>query len=198
MKAWSLFIVGATLGALTAAWIMAKDAMSFDPTLTLGNVVQAGATVAIGYFVASIIQRKTQAAVQTERKEVELILKEFECVLKILDELDSHGSDASYKQVAGQLKRLSTTCRSLSKAIRFVGHNKSFSDDVQFLDEIGAIRRASTSTPRIIVEGSSHVHGDIIHWSEEDRILLGTEIQTLRQHIFRAQLVVNKRREFDE
>lgn len=190
-----LVAFGIVLGFVCFVTLDSYAALKFEPTLTLGNVVQGGATILVGLLVAAYFQRLTHA----DRKEKDILLRHLDLLLDAVGEFEKFKEGGVLTEVTASLKRLAIKCKSVHEILTFLKYPADVLDQVSFEEQIRKLRKLATETPIKQIEAhankarcSSVVRDGIIELATEKRSLLDTEIQKMKMRILKAQISINK------
>lgn len=186
---------GTLIGFVSCATLQYYSALKFDPTLTIGNVVQASATVFVGLLVASYFQRQTHA----DRKEKDILLRHLDLLLDVVTEFEKFKDGGVLTEITASLKKLSMKCKSVSEILTHLKYPTDVLNQTRFDDQIKKMRKLATDTPIKQIQDhankarcSSVVRDGIIQLAEEKKSLLDTEVQKMKMRILKAQICVNK------
>lgn len=190
-----LLATGTLIGFVTCAALQYFNVLKFDPTLTLGNVVQTSATVFVGLLVASYFQRQTHA----DRKEKDILLRHLDLLLDVVTEFEKFKDGGALTEIVASLKKLSMKCKSVNEILTHLKYPADLLTQTRFDDQIKKMRKLATETPIKQIQDhaskarcSSVVREGIIQLAEEKKALLDTEVQKMKMRILKAQICVNK------
>ncbi len=190
-----LLVMGSLIGFIAYAILQYYNALHFDLTVTLGNLLQASATVIVGLLVASYFARQTQA----DRKEKDILLRHLDLLLDVVTEVEKFKDGGVLTEITASLKKLSMKCKWINDLLKDLKYPQAALDQTRFDDQIKKIRKLATETPiRQIQEHAnkarldSEVRDGIIRLAEEKKALLDTEIQKLKMRVLKSQICINR------
>jgi hypothetical protein len=183
------FLAGFMCVALLDPFVRLK----LDPSLTLGNILQAVSTLVAGMVVALYLQPKTQA----DRKEKDIVLRHFDLLLEAVDELERLKDGGAVTEVAAALKRFSVGVKNINEMLKFIDCPSDAQKYVHLDKEIRLIRKLATETPISEIEAhaatssSNAVKDGIIALALEKRVMLEAKLHDIKMRIFKAQITIN-------
>lgn len=190
-----LLATGTIIGFLSCAMLHYYSVLRFEPTLTVGNMLQASATVFVGLLVASYFQRHTNV----DRKEKDILLRHLDLLFDVVTEFEKFRDGGRLTEITASLKKLSMKSKSVNEILGHLKYPADIVNQTRFDDQIKKMRKLATETPIKQIQDhankarcSSEVRDGIIQLAEEKKALLDTEIQKMKMRILKAQVCVNK------
>lgn len=190
-----LLATGILIGFLSCAALQYYSVLKFEPTLTVGNMLQASATVFVGLLVAAYFQRHTNV----DRKEKDILLRHLDLLLDVVTEFEKFKEGGALTEIAASLKKLSMKSKSVNEILNHLKYSANILSQTRFDDQIKKMRKLATETPIKQIQEhaskarcSSIVRDGIIQLAEEKKALLDTEIEKMKMRILKAQVCINK------
>lgn len=190
-----LLATGILIGFVSCAALHYYNVLKFEPTLTVGNVLQASATVFVGLLVAAYFQRHTNV----DRKEKDILLRHLDLLLDVVTEFEKFKEGGALTEIAASLKKLSMKSKSVNEILSHLKYPGDILSQTRFDDQIKKMRKLATETPIKQIQEhankarcSSVVRDGIIKLADEKKALLDTEIQKMKMRILKAQVCINK------
>ena len=190
-----MLVAGFTVGFLSCAGMVYYCLLKFEATLTIGNLIQASATIIVGLLVAVHIQRNTNV----ERKEKEILIRQMDSLIDVVTEFETHKNGGVLTDITASLKKLSVKSKSVKDFLCYLKYPDEIITHVRLDCHIKKLRKLATETPIKEIEDhissaqcSSVVRDGIIKIADEKRALLDAEIQKVKICILKAQIYLNR------
>jgi len=190
-----LLTTGTIIGFISCALLYYYDVLIFEPSLTVGNMLQASATVFVGLLVAAYFQRHTNV----DRKEKDILLRHLDLLFDVVTEFEKFKDGGVLTEITASLKKLSMKSKSVNEILHHLKYPSDIVIQTRFDDQIKKLRKLATETPIKQIEDhankvrcNSLVREGIIQLAEEKKALLDAEIQKMKMRILKAQVCVNK------
>jgi hypothetical protein len=190
-----LLATGTLIGFLSCAFLNYFSVLRFEPSLTVGNILQATATVFVGLLVAAYFQRHTNV----DRKEKDILLRQLDLLLDAVTEFEKFKDGGVLIEITASLKKLSMKSKSVNEILAHLKYPADIISQTRFGEQIKKMRKLATETPiKQIQEHASKarctsvVREGIIQLAEEKKLQLDGEIQGMKMRILKAQVCINK------
>lgn len=186
--------IGLIIGFLCSLLVERYAALHFDPTCTLGNLIQASSTILVGLIVATFIQKQSQA----DRKEKEIILRHLDLLIDTMTEFEKYKDGGVLTNITSALKKLSRQCKAVYDLVTGLKYPEDICNTIKFDDNVKQLRKLATETPINQIEDyanraeSSSVRDGIIHLADEYKLQLDGLIQEVKLRVFKAQIAINR------
>lgn len=192
-----VLLAGAIVGFAIASPLICYGLLTFESTITVGNIVQGAATILTGLIVAFYIQWNTQA----DRKEKDILLGRLDVVLTEVAELDKFKDGGEYTQVVASLKRLAMACGRFCNLADFSQYPATVVNRSGFDAGIKKLRRLMSDIPINAIEQevrqsgmSASVKDGIIRWANDRKTGLELELQKFLDLTLKTQIELNRAR----
>jgi uncharacterized protein HemX len=167
----------------------------FDPTYSLGNLIQAGSTVAVAVVVAAYIQRQTQV----DFKHKELLIKQLDMVSEKLVDLSDFNFEEGDElvKITSVLKQTSMRCNAVYTAVKLLQYADNIVAKLDFNSDISELRKLATETPISTLQAHldecpAVVRDGIIELAAERLCALQVHLTTMQNRVFEAQIAIMK------
>jgi hypothetical protein len=183
------------LGVLCATWafviVGAPPALSFDGTLTAGNLLQASTTVAVALIVAWYLQPKGAI----DRKEKDILLNLLNLAIDGLADLELRSENGVLIEINASCKKISITCRSVLSLLRSLQYPDSIlcalSVESDILELRGLVGEGGGLTSGAAMDSTVVVDGKIA-LSPQRQLLVSSKLQQLRIRLLQGAVRVNR------
>lgn len=187
-----IFLCGVVVGTCTTLLIAHWGLLTLEHTATVGNVLQASATVLTGLVVAWFINR----SIQVDRKEKDLLLRHTDRIDAMLQEFEEFKDGGSLTEIAASVKRINTACLTLKEVLP-PSYPSKILTDLDFPSSVKSLRELSTDTPigkieQLAETASPEVKDGIMKLTTERKERLNTELHAFRLRVFKLQVAINK------
>lgn len=183
-------------GLFTCCWLK-EGACNIDTTINVLDAISLVATIAVGIYIAKILQKE----VQDKRIEKDMYLGLILSVERILNDLEtlienSEGSTLHYQRVVSIIHRCRIKKIDIFKALDSID-NKLLKSKVNDLDqrlkgELKILKKALTETSvNSSPTPSVKLENNIIHYSEDRIIEIITSINAVERIFFKLKVIVN-------
>jgi hypothetical protein len=186
-----ILVLGFVFGFLLSEF----NAITFDHSITSGNILQSAVTIGSAFLVALYLQK----VVADERKQKELVLEQFEILLDLLGQLEGLEDSEELTKVNYVLKKVSLKNEFIGECMRKCHFPKEIVEIADFSTLIKELRINMTNTPdRRLHEFAStkncpaYVREGIITWASERRNEIDVTIQKLKHQVFNVQIKINR------
>lgn len=183
-------------GLFTCCW-WKEGSCNIDTTLNVLDAISLVATIAVGIYIAKILQKE----VQDKRIEKDMYLGLILSVERILNDLEtlienSEESTLHYQRVVSIIHRCRIKKTDIFKALDSLD-NKLLKSQVNDLDQRlkGELKTLKTALTETSVKSSPtpsvKLKNNIIHYSEDRIIEIITSINVVESIFFKLKVIVN-------
>jgi hypothetical protein len=194
-----LIAIGVLLGVVITILVENYCPLSFDPKISLGELVNAFATVFAALAVTVLVTFYLEKHNQTNRKEKDLLMRQLDFIFQLVQEFEKSNEIGELTKITASHKQLSTANSLFYKILSEFKYPKNVLIETDIGDPIHEIWKLATDTPiRDIEEHAKHsrcgasVKNGIITLAKERRDLLEVKINDIKSKIFKAQLAINR------
>jgi hypothetical protein len=196
----ALFIsIGIFLGGFLTILFGNHLPLVFDPKISLGEMVNAIATVVVALAVTVLVTYYLERHNQTNRKEKDLLLRQLDFISDLVHEFEKSNEGGELTKVTASHKQLSTANGSFCKILNEFKYPQKILIESDFGAIIRDIWKLSTDTPIRDIENhakrskcNASVKNGIITLAADRKDLLDGKINEIKSKIFKAQLIINR------
>lgn len=185
-----VFLIG---GCILGAALVKDEAISFDSSVNVGQLLTILTTLIVALFVTTYFQRQ----LQNNKVEKDIILGNLDWILTSLDSFDKLKQSTELTEITASLKQLSIRCTSISELLTEFNYPAHWSFDFERI--IAELRKLCTDTPITKLEEhameqctSAEVRDGIISFTSERKNIIDNKVMQLRQQVFRGKIIINR------
>jgi SPX domain protein involved in polyphosphate accumulation len=195
----TLVAMGIPLGVILAIFAENYFSLTFDPMISLGELVNAFATVFAALAVTVLVTYYLERHNQTNRKEKDLLMKQLDLIAQLVQEFEYSNETGTLTKIIASHKKLSTTYSLFSKILCEFKYPEKILIESNLEELIRDVRKLATDTPIRSIEKhakcstcSASVKNGIIALTTERKDLLEGKINEIKSKILKTQLTVNR------
>jgi hypothetical protein len=189
-----LLIVGILIGKTIQRWPILKIKTEVDSVNAIFSLISLGVTLAVAYWVASILESKKEA----NRAEKDLIIKRIDDIYSLIEDTSVKVSiqEIDLLIAVANIKRISVSVVAVIDAVKTTRITLEDLHQANIINAISELKNLLTNTPRIKDEHLNNlpieIREGIIHMSTERRLQIGSEFDKIKSLIFHLELAINK------
>jgi hypothetical protein len=189
-----LLVIGVLLGKTIQRWPIIKVKTEVDTIGAIISLISLSVTLAVAYWVASILESKKEA----NRAEKDLIIRRIDDVYSLIEETSTKVAvqQLDLTIAVANIKRISVNINSVITA---VGNTEIIIESIHkdgIVEAIGTLKDLLTNTPPIrdehLADLPLEIREGIIHMSTDRRLQIDTEFDKIKRLIFNLELAINK------
>lgn len=189
-----VLVIGILIGKTIQRWPVIKIKTEVDTIGATFSLVSLGVTLAVAYWVASILESKKEA----NRAEKDLIIKRINDVYGLIEDTSVKvaGQEIALTVAISNIKRISVSIRAIIEAVKTTKITLEDLHQTNIIATISELKDLMTNTPPIREEHLAdlpiEIREGIIHMSIDRRLQIGAEFDKLKGLIFNLELSINK------
>ncbi|HTE01654.1 MAG TPA: hypothetical protein VK668_20340 [Mucilaginibacter sp.] len=189
-----LLILGILIGKTIQRWAIIKVKTEVDTVGAIISLLSLAVTLAVAYWVASILESKKEA----NRVEKDLIIKRIDDIYGLIEETSIKVAVQEIDLIlaVSKIKRISVNIISVIETVKQAKITIDEAHQSKIIDAIGDLKILLTNTPLI---GDEHLENlpleireGIIHMSSDRRLQIDSEFDKIKRLIFNLELSINK------